>query len=110
MTASDAGRLPNDVVHHPANPVGMRVTQAFPAALRNIVFRDHSSSNGIVDIVVDIGNDIRNSDYLALKGHGHLRFILAQDLPFPLTVLQDPIPDFLREIQSSSLFLEEIDY
>ena len=40
-------------------------------------------ADGVIDIMIDIGNDVRNPDHPSLQGHRHRLRIIGNDIPFP---------------------------
>jgi hypothetical protein len=79
-----------------------------PETIRgDVCINDEATPDGIVKVVIDISNNIANSDHPAFKRLGK-RAVFRKDLLFTLGVSQDTVSHLLGEIQAPPVSLQHI--
>ena len=68
---------------------------------------DHSSPYCVVDVVVEVGQTVGDLDDLALQRVGDAP-AFGSDALAQLRVLQDPVADFLRQVEALAVFFEQL--
>jgi len=100
----------DDIIHHRINSFGVSIAQNLQTVTGHIVRRHDPSPNGVIDVMIDVSDDVRNANHLPFERSGHGLGILAEDLSFSLGMLQDTLSYLKREIQSLSVLFQKIDH
>ncbi len=73
---------------------------------RDIFLLYHICPDGIIDVMVDIGDDIRDSDHLSFQSLGHILFLIIENFSPAFGMLEYPVPDFVGQVQPFAFILE----
>lgn len=101
----------HDHVHdHGVDAKGVIPPQLFDQAGGDVAVLDDTGPRRVVEVVIDVGDDVGNTDQLPLQSQGHVARLGVQDLTPAFGVLQDPVPDLQGQVQALALVLELIHY
>ena len=103
-------RPQHDVGHHRPDPLGRARAEDVGALARQVLRPQQPRAHGIVDVVVDVGDDVGDAGDLPLDRAGAVRRVGAdRDAVLPFRVPGDPVAHFPREVQPLPVVLEDVD-
>ena len=97
---SRLGRGLDDVVNEPVDPARAGLPQELDLFLRQVSVRQEAGAQGVVDVVVDVGDAVDEADDLPLE-RGRVA---------GAGVLEDAVAHLLGEVQTAALLLEHVDH
>ena len=76
---------------------------------RDIVLAQHVSPDGVIDIMIDVGDNIRYPDDLRFFSERFLLIVIDQNIALAFRMLDNSVPDLLSQVEPLPVLLENID-
>ena len=100
--------LDDQIPDHCADPAGMALADDILDLLGQVAFFDDPGPQGVIKVMIDIGDDVGEADYLAFQGAGQFGFILGNDIVIAFGMADDTVTDLEGEIEALAIVFEEV--
>ena len=86
-----------------------RPSQRRADVFRNVTLCQQPGADTIVDVVIHVGDDVRDADDVAFQGESARFWAFAKQFTFlALGVLQDPVAHLDRQIEPAAVVLQDL--
>ena len=87
----------------------MGMAQNFYAGVRDLACFDNAAFDGVIQIMIQVGHNIGNADDVAFHRTGHFIGIVGDNFAISLGVLQNPVANLIRQVQSFAVHFKYVD-